>query len=174
MGKRSAQISSPDIIKTFRSQFIEFDQECRKELDGVATDVNQILAWLQGEQKANWKRQLRKREEEYEEAKRAFTYVKFDTSPMKKKHIEDERKAMKMAERRKEEAVAKLRQIDRWTATIQHEALNDLKPCESLSSHLSSLTPKVIARLDSLLDNLEVYLHSLPSGGADRKKGKEG
>jgi hypothetical protein len=166
MAGRSANISSPEVIRQFRARFIFFDSECRKELEGVRADVHRVLDWLQREQTAYWKSELRKREEAAENAKRAYKFVAYTTGPLKKDHPEDERLAMMKAIRRKEEAEDKLKAIKRWTLEINHSVIKNLKPCEVLASRLTALTPKVIHRLDQMLDNLDIYMNPLPSGAA--------
>jgi hypothetical protein len=173
MAGRSAHISSPEVIRRFRTQFIFFNNECKKELEGVRADVNRVLNWLQGEQTGYWKAELRKREEEAENAKRAYTFVAYTTGPLKKDHPEDERRAMLKAKRRKEEAEEKLKVVKKWTLAINQEVMKNLKPCEVLSSRLSSITPKVIHRLDQMMDNLDIYLASTSPKPASSKSKSE-
>lgn len=174
MGKQSAHISSPDIIKQFRARFICFDSECKKALEGIRTNVHRVRNWLQGEQKLYWKRQLRKREEEAEVAKRNYKFARYGADPRQKQTAEDQRKIMMKALRLKEEAEIKLKAIRKWSMTLSQEAVKSLRPCETLASKLASLTPRAVNRLDRMLDNLEIYLRPLPSSseqGSQQKKG---
>ena len=158
MQSGSARLTSPEVIRQFRARFIAFGNESRKELESVRTDVNAVLDWLHGEQKAHWESELRKRSEAAAIAKRTYVFLLYDTSQLKKDHLEDERQAMLKTARRRDEAEAKLKVIKKWSLTINHEVMNDLKPCEVLASHLATLCPKVAHRLDQILDRIDDYL----------------
>ncbi|MFH1707148.1 MAG: hypothetical protein ABIF71_04435 [Planctomycetota bacterium] len=166
MAGNSVNLSSPEVIRQFRGRFIDFSIECRKELESVRTDMQAVVGWLTGEQKAHWESELRKRSEEAAIAKRTYVFMLYDTSQLKKDHLEDERQAMIKTARRRDEAEAKLKVIKQWLLTLNHEVMNDLKPCEVLSSYLATLTPRAVHRLDQMLDNIDAYLRPAPAGTA--------
>jgi hypothetical protein len=153
-----ANISSPDVIKRFRSHFVKFDETCRNALESIHSDVGRVQDWLRREQATHWKHQLRKREDMVEKARREYMQARHDRGPTRKQSCVDEKKALERAMKLKEEAEEKLRAVKKWTMTIDHKAGKALGPCVSLSSTLSKLTPKALARLDQMLDSLDDYL----------------
>lgn len=173
MSRQSADIKSPEIIRRFRAEYISFDSECRKAIDGIRTSVQRVQNWLQGEQRLYWKRQARKRREEAEVAKRNYKFARYGADPHQKQTAEDQRKIMKKAIRRQEEAERKLKAVQKWAMTLGHEAVKNLRPCETLSSKLASLTPKAIHSLDRMLDNLELYFRPAGSSQAESRGSKE-
>ena len=76
----------------------------------------------------------------------------------------DEKKALDRALRLKAEAEEKLRAVKKWAMTIENRAAKALGPCVALSSLLSTLTPKALARLDQMLDSLDDYLRPGAAG----------
>ena len=173
MSFNSANISSPEVIRMFRAQFIEFDSSCVNEIEGVRGDVQRTLNWLEGEQKTYWRTQLTKREEAVLVAKSQYTFAKHG-GPTGRQSAEEQRIAWKRAQRAKEEAEDKLKKIKRWSNTINQQVIKELKPIEVLASNLSAITPKAIMRLDEMLDNLDIYLRQTSVGpGKPSGSGKE-
>lgn len=164
MAQGPANISSPDVIRRFRGHFVKFDETCRNALEGVRSDVGRIQDWLRREQAVHWKHQLRKREDLVERARREYIQARHGSGPMRKQSCVDEKKALDRALKLKEEAEEKLRAVKKWTMTIDHKAAKALGPCVALSSTLSKLTPKALARLDQMMDNLDDYLRPGATG----------
>jgi len=173
VARQSANIKSPEIIRRFRAEYVSFDNECRKAVDGIRTSVQRVQNWLQGEQRLYWKRQVRKRREEAEVAKRNYKFARYGADPRQKQTAEDQRKIMMKAIRRQEEAEQKLKTVQKWAMTLSHEAVKNLMPCETLSSKLASLTPRAIHSLDRMLDNLDLYFRPAGSSSAESPGGEE-
>lgn len=170
MAARSARINSPEVITQFRAAFVDFTQECQKEIEGIRNDMQRTIHWLQADQMAYWRSQLIKREELAEEAKRAYSRVAYTTGPLKKEHVEDERIAMIKARRRKEEAEEKIKTLKSWIIRLNQEGKKELKSCDIVSSRLATLGPKALGRLDQMINNLDAYIR--PESGSSQPKGK--
>jgi hypothetical protein len=154
-----ANISSPEVIKRFRARMVEFDSECRRALEGSRSEVSRIEDWLRREQATYWKRELRKREEIAEQARRDYlSAVHNDGGYGGKKSAVDEKKLLDRALRRKAEAEAKVQAVKRWLMTIDKQVADVSGACLSLSSLLDSVIPKALARLDQMLDSLDEYM----------------
>ncbi len=63
-----ARISNLDSIETFRAALIVFISKARQALDGVQDDVKKTRAWVQTEQPAYWKSQIRIRQSKLDQA----------------------------------------------------------------------------------------------------------
>lgn len=157
MSQGSARIDSPEVIREFRKRFVTFDQAARQSLQGVDSDLKSTLSWLGTEQRMHWKQQVRKREEAVNLALRELNQCRMGTSYGKKSSCIDEQKALEKARRLKEEAERKIEVVTRWTHLLQQKAGKLRGPCIALSILLDGLTPRALARLDRMLDNLEEY-----------------
>jgi hypothetical protein len=161
----AANINSPDVIRRFRSQFVSFDSDCRRALEGARSDVSRIQEWLRREQLGYWQKTLRKREELAEQARRDYTSALHRDGFVGKQSCVDEKKAFDRAMRLKAEAEQKVRAVKRWLIHIEREVANIAGACLSLSALLDSATPQALARLDEMLDRLDEYLRAAPGTG---------
>ena len=153
-----ANINSPEVIRHFRARFVEFDSDCRRALEGSRSEVSRIEEWLRREQTHHWKRELRKREEQAEQAKRDYmSALHSDGGYAGKQSAVDEKKLLDRALRLKAEAEAKLQAIRRWLLTIDKQVADVSGACLSLASRLDAVTPQALARMDQMLDRLDEY-----------------
>jgi hypothetical protein len=166
MARGPAHIQSPEVIKRFRSSFIKFTEEGRKAVEDIQRDVSRVQQWLEHEQSAHWKRELRRREEKVQRARSEYNFARADSSPLRKKSCVDEKKAFDKAQRLREEAESKLQIVKKTLLTIEQRAAKAIGPCTILSSMLAADGPKALARLDTMLDKLDDYLRPRPSGPA--------
>lgn len=154
----SANIRSPEVLKRFRHRFVEFSEVAQLAVDTVSGDVSSVLEWLRKEQLTHWRARLRRRHEEMQKAWREYVNARHGDRRMGKPSSVDERKTYERARRRKEEAEQKIALITRRADALEREATRLLPPCRHFDAMLVSLVPKAVARLDHMLDNLEIYL----------------
>lgn len=165
---RSARIESPEILKEFRNRFVVFDGDCRRALEGVKTDINSTVAWLNGEQLSYWKQQLRKREEMVLKAKSAYHTARLGGQS----HCLIELKDLQKAQRLKEEAEQKMLRVKKWVQQIERKSAMLLGPCMRLSVELADLTPRALSRLDTMIDSLDAYFRAAAGDGAASSSGE--
>jgi hypothetical protein len=163
----SANIRSPDVLKRFRHRYLEFDAHAHLALDSMSGDVSSVLDWLRKDQLVHWRAALQKRHEEMQNAWREYVNARHGDRRMGKPSSVDERKAYEKARRLKEEAERKIDLISRWAVALEREATRLLPPCLRLDAMLSALTPKAVARLDHMLDNLAEYLRPSSAPAAE-------
>ncbi len=165
-----AHISSPEVLRTFREKFVKFDDDSKQALSSVSGDVSRVIEWLRREQKAYWKQQLRKREELVQSLRLEYNRAIQGDKYQGKSSGVDERKRLDKALRMKAEAEQKIESVKRWSITIESKAGKLLMPCTSLATQLEVMTPKMLARLDQMMESLEDYLRlsssTPPLGGS--------
>ncbi len=83
MARGPAHIQSPEVIKSFRASFIKFTEEGRRAVEDIQRDVSRVKQWLEHEQSAHWKRELRRRGEIAERARSVYIFARADTSPLR-------------------------------------------------------------------------------------------
>jgi len=158
----SAHINSPEIVKQFRNHFVLFDKACRQSLSGVRGDLQKTTQWLQREQLLHWKKELRKREEALQLAKREYERALREDRRSAHSTAVDAKIALGKARRRKEEAETKLQSVKKWARFLHLKTGELMGPCMALSGQLESLTPRALARLDNMVESLEEYLRASP------------
>jgi len=159
-----ARIDSPEVIKEFRRHYAAFDQASRNALMGCAADVAATLAWLRSDQRLYWNQQLRKREEELNVAQSEYAQAKWASGrgDLRSSGVEEMR-ALHLAKRRKEEVEQKIGAVKRWTALLEQQVEKLMSPVHALTILLDQSTPRVLARLDQMLEHLEEYFRQAPT-----------
>ncbi len=158
MRRESANIRSPEVIRRFRHRFVEFSEHGHRIVDTVKGDVSSVSSWLRGEQLRHWKSQQRRWHDRMKEAWRDYVNARYGDRRMGKTSCVEERLAYERARRKKEEAEKKIIIVRRWADALEREASRLMPPCLRFEGLLVSSTPKALARLDHMLDNLEEYL----------------
>ncbi len=166
MSYNGARIESPELIKEFRAHYLKFDEACRQALAGMRSDAHRVLQWLRNDQLRHWKEELRRAEDAVQLAKSEYALARFGAAAMRKPSYIDEQKALKKAERRKEEAQRKIEMIKRWASVLEQQTEKMMGPVNLLATMLEQQTPKSIGKLDTMTENLEEYLRMRPPGSA--------
>ena len=162
----AAYIDSPDVIKELRRHYTAFDQAARNALMGCSSDVRSTVEWLKTEQRSYWSAQLRKRDEELNAAQSEHSQAKWASGrgDLRTSGVEELR-ALQRAKRRKEEVEQKLQVIQRWAGLLDPQVRKLMGPVHALSILLDKNTPRILARLDQMLENLQEYLRPAPTEG---------
>ena len=128
---------------------------------------------LRGETLQHWKRQVVRREEEYQAARRIFLEVESDMrdaerrrGPAKQSSV-DERVAMDKARRRREEAEEKVAAILRWLVRLDHDGAALSAQCLGHQLDLRELCQRGLHRLDLLYDRVSTYLDAAARGASE-------
>ena len=129
-----------------------------------ASDVRATLEWVRTEQRSYWNLQLRKRNEELNAAQAEYSQAKWASGrgDLRTSGTEELR-ALQRAKRRKEEVEQKIQTIERWRALLEQQVGKLMGPVNALSIHLDRSTPRILARLDRMLENLQEYLRPAPT-----------
>lgn len=167
-----ANLSDPEVLRAFRRRLATFLQLCAAALGGGTGGLIRTKDWLQAEQQSHWKDQIRRRDEAYETARRAWLEAESDVRAGRhgrgggKQSSIDERKAMDRARRSREEAEAKLAAVRRWLARLDHDGEPLLHQCRDHDLFLREHGAKALARMDHLIKSVEAYLELPASAGA--------
>jgi hypothetical protein len=153
-----ARVASLDRVQDFRAAYAKFGDAARQALLGVELEIRRMLDWLEKDQVAFWKAEIRRREEKVNEAKAAlhrkritatFGHVVSDT---------DEIVALRKAKARLEEAEEKLKLVKQWYLLIEQEVNEYRGPSQTLGNLLDADVPRALASLDRTLATIEGYL----------------
>jgi uncharacterized protein YukE len=164
-GSNSADISSPDVIREFRLQFMKFEERAKQAVAGVHSDADRVVEWLRHEQSQYWKQEHRKAEEAVRQARAAYLIARHGSEYMKKPSYIEEEKALKRAERRKEEAERKLELVKKWGTVLEQQAQKLMGAVNGFAGLLESTAPMARARLETMAQHLDEYLRDSPGDG---------
>ena len=160
----SARLTNPDAIRDFRMHMVSFKEVCESALSGSAAELSRVRDWLRIDQLVHWKKQLIKREEVYQTARRMWLEAEGDTvgamnkrGPAKPSSME-ERILMDRARRHRDEAEEKLALVRRWMLKIEQDGEPLVNQCQSHDFALREECTKAITQLDRLFDQVHEYL----------------
>jgi len=161
---QEAQISSISTLKRLRASLTKFSETASGALEETASDIQRTVHWLRESQYGYWKGQVQKRQEQFTQAKLALTRKEiFDRQIAgNPSSCVDERKALKRAESRLQEAQHKLRQVKVWTRQIEREMSEYKGAVQGLLNDVEVQIPNARARLDKMIDSLEAYVALAP------------
>src|SRR4051812_18506783 len=105
---RGARVDSIDAMRHFRTALVKFQENANSALADAESEMHQAHTWLEGEQRQHWLREIRHRHEIVERCKEAVRMKKlFKDSTGARPSAVDEEKALKVAQRKLEEAEQK-------------------------------------------------------------------
>ena len=156
---RAAKVISIEAIQAFSFSLDNFREEAAVALEGVTVQLRRAVDWVQHQQKDYWSAQLRRAEDQHNEARinlyRARTVRRIgDVQPS----CIDEQRAVDRARRRVVLCQQKREAVRHWTRAIDR-ALNDYVACVSqLNGWLDADAPKALASLQQIVATLENYV----------------
>jgi hypothetical protein len=160
-----ARIESVDALRSFRSAMVKFTENARVALGDAEGEISRMLVWLETEANTYWSSQIRKRHDWVEKCKEAVRQKKLFKSPTgNTQSAVEEEKALRVAIKREEEAVEKLKNVRRYVPRLQKEISIYRGGVQRLSTALSADIPLAIGRLDKMVQALDAYAALSVSG----------
>jgi len=159
MTDRVAKVEDLDAIKSLKRAIWKFAEAANVALGDAESEMNRAVMWLEGEQRAYWEGQVRKRHALVERAKEAVRMKKiFKDSTGRQQTAVDEEKALKVAQKRLEEAEQKVIAVKKHTARLRKETLLYKGHVQRFATAVQNDLPMASAQLDGLLDRLQKYV----------------
>lgn len=159
-----ANLADPEVVRRFRRQLATFVQTCSAALGGSAGDFTRVQDWLQSEQQGHWKKQIAKREELYQAARRTWldaeaeVRASHNSRGLDKQSSMEERLLMERARRSSDEAEAKLAVVRRWLIRLGQECAPLIHQCRDHDLAVHDQGAQALSRLDQLAEQIESYL----------------
>lgn len=159
-----ARIHSIPVLKQLRASLTTFASVASVALDEANSEIQRTLLWLREDQYRYWKGQLQARTDEYGRAKRALKQREVLDRALagSRSSAVDEKRALKVAERRLREAEHKLRMVRTWSRQLEKEVLDYKGAIQGLLNATEAEIPNACARLDKMMDSLEKYVAVAP------------
>jgi len=156
-------VESFEALSSLRTALARFVDNASAVLYSADAHLQRTKTWVKTEQANHWKAEGRKRAELLIQAKLALKAKKLMPSALGgRQTCVDEEKAVKLAERRMEEAEQKAKNVKLWTRKIDEEGLAYGAVASGMKQACTIEVPAAIARLDGMLAALEAYAAQAP------------
>jgi hypothetical protein len=164
---QEARVSSIPVLKQLRASLGTFAETAATAVEEASTEIQRTHQWLQEDRYRHWKKQVQTRGERLARAKIALKQKEvFDrTLGGTPSSCVDERKALKLAQGRLQEAEHKLRRVQAWSQRLEKEFSDYRGATQRLISAIEVDIPNARARLDNMIEALEEYLALAPPEG---------
>jgi len=161
---QEAKVSSVLVLKQLRAALGTFAETAATALEEASTEIQRARQWLLEDRYRYWKTQVQTRTERLARAKIALKQKEvFDrTLGGTPTSCIDERRALKLAEQRLQEAEHKFRRLQAWSQRIEKELSDYRGATQRLLSAIELDLPNARARLDNMIGALEAYLALAP------------
>lgn len=159
-----ARVDSIAALREFRAALVMFKEAASLALDEMESEMQRVLMWLRDDQYKFWRKQLQLRTDEHTQARLALKRRQiFDRALSGSvSSCVDERKALKKAEQRLQEATLRFKRVGQYIQQVE-KAQSDYKGLvKGLTGDLDVNLPNARARLDRMAAALEKYVALLP------------
>ncbi len=154
-----AHVNRIDAIDQFRAAWCAFGDELGQALAGAQTELQRFVEWLEHDQVAYWKQEIRVREAALAEAKSDLHRCLAATiDPNRTPSCYQEKKIVARAKERLEEAHEKLEAVRRWIPLVHQAVFEYRRRVEPLDSALATLVPEGKRYLEQAARRLHAYL----------------
>jgi hypothetical protein len=164
MMSQSANVQSVEAIREFRAALSEFCKDVLEALTSVELESRRLEEWLTHEQPVYWRRQLLERQDEVQHAKSALFRKQLVTISGRQPDVIEEKKALRKAHERVEEAEEKIERCRKWSREVR-QAIDEFSgPANQLAGFVDGKPPPCMLDLDEIICRLDAYTAIHQSG----------
>lgn len=163
MSREQADVRSIEGIDRFRATLAGFVDAGRAALLEGESDLDRMILWLDSERMTHWKAQVRRRQELVTRAK-SEVYRKQTQSSAKggRAGDADERRNLRRAEERLEEARRRMAATKAWIRQLERERTLFKASVSPFATTVDHDLPHAIGLLRRMSENLEAYISMPP------------
>jgi hypothetical protein len=161
-----AQVGSVEVFRDFRAVYSKFGDSARNALVAAELEIRRMLDWLEKDQVAYWKAEIRRREEKVNEAQTALHRKRITAAFGNIAADSEEILMLRRAQAKLAQAEEKLKLVKQWYITVEQEVQEYRGPVQQLSNLLDSGVPLALTSLDRMTDVIESYLAIATPGSA--------
>lgn len=155
---QGANVQSIETLKQLRRAMWKFAESATAALGDAEGEMNRTMTWLETEMPTYWQSQVRKRHEIVERCKEAVRMKKLYKSPTgHTQSAVEEEKALRIAQRRFEEAEHKLLLVRQHSKRLHKEIQVYHGSVQRFSTGVQVDVPLAVGKLDNMIINLERY-----------------
>ncbi|HNS21310.1 MAG TPA: hypothetical protein PKH24_12475 [Sedimentisphaerales bacterium] len=159
-----ARVDSFGALRQFRASLATFASVASVALDEASTDIQRTLLWLREDRNRYWKQQVQTRSQQYTQARLALKQHEVLDRAIAGTHSScvEERRALRIAERRLRDAENTFRLVRIYSTQIERESLDYKGAIHGLVNAIEVEIPNACASLDRMVDSLEQYVTLAP------------
>lgn len=165
-----AQVGSVDVFRDFRAVYSKFGDSARNALVAAELEIRRMLDWLEKDQIAYWKAEIRRREEKVNEAATALHRKRITAAFGNVAADSEEILMLRRAQAKLAQAEEKLKEVKQWYITVEQAIQEYRGPVQQLNNLLDSGVPRALSSLDRMTDVIESYL-AIATPGAESGAG---
>jgi hypothetical protein len=170
----SARVESIEALQRFRAALSKFAETANVALADADGEVRRVMSWLEGEQDAHWRGEMRKRTEQVSRAMDAVRQKKlYKDSTGRQQSAVDEEKALAVAKRRLAEAEQKLANVRRYRGMLRKEMDQYKGSVQRLANAVQHDVPVAMGKLERMVVMLDAYVSLKAEGGVDIRPEEE-
>jgi hypothetical protein len=174
---QSANVKSIGAIHDFKICLANFAEEARTALSSSDMEVRRARNWLTRDQLSYWQAQVKRRNEEVSTARTELHRRKLSQQGSEAVSDADQKEALRMAQRRLEEAERKVALCKKWAPVLEHAISEYRAATQPLGDRLSGQLVNSMMLLDRMVATLESYIAvapppriSMPEPSSDRSE----
>ncbi len=149
-----ANITSLDVLETFRSHVVVFLSKSRRAIDMAGEETRRVRLWLEGEQRVHWEGQLKRRHQLLDRVTQELISARFSTF---RDNVSAEESAVRKAKHLVAEAEEKLKAIKLWLREFERTTEPLLRRLAVLRQYLDHEMPMGVAFLVQAMRTLADY-----------------
>lgn len=158
-----AKVESIEALEQFRLVLMKFAEKAGNAIGEADSDIARTLTWLETEQSSYWSTQVRRSKEALARAQEALRMKRlFKDASGNFAPASEEQKAVSLAQRRCEEAEARMAAVKRWIPRLRRELELYRGNVSRFSTCVSALIPEALARLEQHARQLWAYAQLAP------------
>jgi hypothetical protein len=175
---QTANVRSVEALKDFKNTLITYADDARAALSSVQMDIRHTRDWLERDQMAYWKGQVKRRQELVGLARTELHRRRLSQANSDAISDTDQKEALKLAQRKLAEAEEKVEKVKRWIPILQ-KAISDYNShAQPLGDRLAGPFENSLALLDRMVAALDAYralsAPSLPVNAPTKASGADG
>jgi len=155
----SARVTSIEAIKEFRASLCCFGHDAKEAVCATELEIRRIFDWLEAKLKF-WQKEVRIRQEEVVRAKAELIQRQYSQRDGRGPGTTDQEIALEKANRRLQEAEAKVEKTRHWQNLLPRAVAEYEGPARQLMGMLDADLARGIAILDQKIDALDAYLRA--------------
>jgi len=168
---QGARVSSLDALGAFKAALQKFHDHAQQALLEADMEIQRVEDWLNNDRPIFWKHEKKKREDEVARAKDELRRITLSISEHKPSAVE-QKKALKRAQQRLEEAREKIRIVDVWKRQFERAKNEYRGQTQHIHDAVDSTIPRTIVLVERLMADLHAYLSVAPPEAEGKKESR--
>ncbi|GAC1467130.1 MAG: hypothetical protein NVSMB9_08400 [Isosphaeraceae bacterium] len=160
---QTANVRSIEAIHDFKVALTNFAEEARNALGATEMEIRRAHDWLLRDQLVYWQAQIKRCNEQLSTARAELHRRKLSQQGSGAISDTEQKEAVKLAQRRLEEAEHKVAKIKRWAPILEHAIAEYHSTSQPLGDSLTGSVVNSLALLERMVVTLESYVAMVPS-----------